>query len=162
MVLTTKKKIEKFNELGLNEKINNFIIDTQVVRGCLSNNKNVDDMGEELKLISKINFSNVDAFELIDKFKTDKDAFIFLDPPYLFSNNATYQTQQEQQDMTDYYAKFYDVLKDKKTKAKIMLIINDLKILRWIYKDFLKGDYNRIYQASKKKMKHLIITNYQV
>jgi hypothetical protein len=53
-----------------------------------------------------------------------------------------------------------NVLQNPLTKAKIMLIINDLKILRHLYKDFIKGDYDRVYQIGKRKEKHLIITNY--
>ena len=45
-------------------------------------------------------------------------------------------------------------------KCKIMLIINKLDILVYLFKDYIKGEYERIYQLSKKKAVHLIITNY--
>ena len=48
----------------------------------------------------------------------------------------------------------------KNAKCKVMLIINKLNILEYLFKDFIRGEYIRIYQNTKKKMKHLIITNY--
>ena len=41
-----------------------------------------------------------------------------------------------------------------------MIILNDLKITRILFKDFIKGSYEKIYQKSKKKCILLIITNY--
>ena len=62
--------------------------------------------------------------------------------------------------MSDYLIKILDVFKDKKTKAKIMLVVNDLKLTRYLFKDFHISEYNKIYQIGKKKSVHLIITNY--
>ena len=45
-------------------------------------------------------------------------------------------------------------------KCKIMIIINKLKILEELFKPYIKDEYIRIYQLSKKESKHLIITNY--
>ena len=42
----------------------------------------------------------------------------------------------------------------------MMFIINDLKILRWLFKDFIKGEYKKIYQIGKREDNHLIISNY--
>ncbi|RTL06723.1 hypothetical protein EKK58_04270 [Candidatus Dependentiae bacterium] len=162
-IKTSKEKKEKLKELNINDYLKQYIMDTQITRGVITKSKNIDDVKPDLDFIKKIDFSHEDAFEFMKPFLSKKDTFIFLDPPYLFSNNETYFPQNKEEgdmDMTDYYIKFIDILKDKKTKAKIMLVINDLKILRWLYKDFVKGDYMRIYQASKKKSKHLIITNY--
>ena len=48
----------------------------------------------------------------------------------------------------------------KTSKCKVMLIINKLNILEYLFNDFIKDEYLKIYQISKKKMYHLIITNY--
>ena len=43
-----------------------------------------------------------------------------------------------------------------------MLIINKLYILEYLFNDYIKGEYDKIYQVGKKKSKHLIITNYNL
>ena len=48
----------------------------------------------------------------------------------------------------------------KSAKCKVMLIISKLNILEYLFKDFIKGEYSKIYAITKKGMKHLIITNY--
>lgn len=158
--LNSKQKVEKLTKSKLNKQIVQYIKDTNVIRGTITHSKNVEDAQEDIKFIKQIKFSNLNAFDFMKPFLGKKDTFIFLDPPYLFSNNETYMPQQQNEDMTDFYVKFYNILADKKIKAKIMLIINDLKILRWLYKDFVVGEYERVYRASKKITKHLIITNY--
>lgn len=158
--LYTKDKLIKFNKLKLNESIKNYITQNVTVKGTITNSKNVNDTEEDLKLMKQIEFSNEDAFIVIEKFRKNKNAFIFLDPPYLFSNNASYLPQKENEDMTDWYMKYLDILNDKTTKAKIMLVINNLAILRILFKDFVKKQYDKIYQFGKRKSSHLIITNY--
>jgi site-specific DNA-adenine methylase len=37
----------------------------------------------------------------MNKYKYKKNAFIFVDPPYLFSDNSGYVAQSEDNDMTD-------------------------------------------------------------
>jgi len=155
-----KKVIEEIGKLEIHSAIKNYLLKNQIVRGYVAKIKNVNDSMNDLYIMGDINFSNDDAFSIIDKFKENKNAFIFLDPPYLFSDNSQYGEQNIDTDNTDFYLKFLEVLKDKKTKAKIMLIINDLKILRVLYKDYIKGDYGKIYQVCKKKARHLIIANY--
>ena len=113
--------------------------------------KNIDNVLEDLELIKHINFSHEDAFNYIERFLYDEKAFIFLDPPYLFSDNKSYSPQRDESDNTDYYIKLISILNNPNVKAKIMLIINDLKILRFIFKDYIKGDYGKIYQLSNKK-----------
>lgn len=155
-----KEKKEIFERTRLNKYIKKIIINNSIVKGTITNSKNLESADDDIKFMKTIKFSNEDAFTFMNKFLYKKNTFIFLDPPYLFSNNETYSPQKENNDNTGFYEKFYNILNDKKVKAKIMLIINDLKILRWIYKDFIVGDYEKVYQVSKKKTRHLIITNY--
>lgn len=158
--IKTREKIELLKKQDINNDIKQYIYKSQIVRGSITKTKNIDVLNDDIKLIEKIHFSNIDAFKFMDNFLYDKDTFIFLDPPYLFSDNKAYNPQKEDTDATDYYVYFLNILKDKNIKAKIMIIINDLKILRWIFKDFIKGEYNKTYQIAKKLSKHLIITNY--
>jgi len=134
-IKTSKEKKEKLKELNINDHLKQYIMDTQVARGVITKSKNIDDVKPGIDFIKKIDFSHEDAFEFMKPFLSKKDAFIFLDPPYLFSNNETYFPQNKEEgdmDMTDYYIKFVDILKDKKTNAKIMLVINDLKNIKMV------------------------------
>ena len=47
-------------------------------------------------------------------------------------------------------------------KCNVMLIINKLNLLEYLFEDYIKGSYNRIYKISRKKTVHLIITNYDI
>lgn len=160
MDLNSKEKKDKFIKTKVNDYLKQYIINSMIIRGTITISKNLENVDEDIKFMKQINFSHEDAFKVIDKFRKNKETFIFLDPPYLFSNNETYNPQKEEQDNTDFYIKFFNILNDRTTKAKIMLVINDLKILRWLYANFLKKDYDKIYQIGKKKTKHLVITNY--
>lgn len=114
-------------------------------------------------LLRKSILTNKDACEVIEKYKNDPHAFIFLDPPYLDSNNTNYnmdarKADGEIVDNTYIYVCIVEALKT--AKAKIMLIINDNKLNRYIFNDFIVGEYDRVYQVTKRKTKHLIIVNY--
>lgn len=154
-----KEQMKKIDDFECDLDFKNFIKQMNIIRGSLVK-KITEPTQDAINFIKTINFYDVDAFDLLNKFKNDKNAFIFLDPPYLFSDNSGYKEQQENPDMSDYLIKILDVFKDKKTKAKIMLVVNDLKLTRYLFKDFHISEYNKIYQIGKKKSVHLIITNY--
>ena len=94
----------------------------------------------------------------MEQYRWDEEAFVFLDPPYLFSDNSGYYPQNDDSDMTDIIVFILDFFAS--CSCKVMLIINDLKILRYVFRDHIKGDYMRTYQIGKKKARHLIIANY--
>ena len=93
-------------------------------------------------------------------YKDDDDAFLFLDPPYLFSDNSGYQAQNIETDMTKIVLDILDLIKN--CKCKVMLIINKLCILGYLFNDYIRGEYDKTYSLTKKKSKHLIITNYNL
>ena len=45
-------------------------------------------------------------------------------------------------------------------KCKVMLVINSNAIIKYLFKDFIKLEYNKTYSTTKNKTKHLVITNY--
>ena len=69
-------------------------------------------------------------------------------------------------DNTQIYIQLLDILK---CKCKVLFSINDCTITRYIYKDYIKNNYNHIYQSShinitdikqkKKQTTILIISN---
>ena len=116
---------------------------------------------EASNLLSKATITNVD-FE--DVFKEAKEGdFIFLDPPYMstFQNyNPDGFSEQDQKRLFECF---------KKTKAKCLLVISDLGIIRELYKDYIKEEYQKTYAINvKNRMKennnvtHLIIANYDI
>ena len=145
-----------------NNKFNNKIIkDTLSARGLIKPRPKID-YTNFIKLYKKIKWFN-DYKEIFNKFKDDKKAFIFLDPPYFSSCNKTYYGQQENEDkyITDGTELFIDILNFMKTcKCKVLLIINKNAITEYIYKDFIKSSYSRTYQLSKSKEILMICSNY--
>jgi site-specific DNA-adenine methylase len=117
---------------------------------------------EHINIIKKIIFSNEDWEDYTKIHSKNVDTFIFLDPPYLFSDNTQYSKmrRKEDADMTDMIPKIADIFKNPETKAKIMLVINDMKIIRYFFNDFIKTEYSKIYAISKRKDNHLVICNF--
>lgn len=133
----------------------------KICRGVMVKHVKNPDSSEQVSLMKKIKFSSDDYLKIINKFSKKEDAFIFLDPPYLFSDNGLYKSQSgEDTDMSDMVIHILNIMNDPKTKAKMMLIINDLKLIRMIYGDLVKGSYSKTYGFSSRKEQHLIIMNY--
>jgi site-specific DNA-adenine methylase len=158
------KKINEDKTINQNEPMFKYLAKTKTIKGkMIKVIKNINHT-EQVKFMKKINFSFVDYMDILNKWKNNKETFIFLDPPYLFSDNSQYSQQKRKEgyDMTDMIYNILNIMKDKKTKAKIMLIINDMKIIRYLYGNMVKDEYDKIYQIGKRKDKHLIICNYNI
>jgi len=104
--------------------------------------------------------SDFDYTHIFNIYRNNEDAFLFLDPPYLFSDNNNYASQVRDTDMTQIIVDIFRFIKT--CKCKVMLIINKLNLLQELFKKYLKGEYLKIYQIGKKKSYHLIITNYNI
>ncbi len=115
-------------------------------------------------LLKRCIITNKDISEIMNQYKDNEDVFLFLDPPYLNSDNTQYKGQtkytagKKLSDNTEQYINVLEFL--KVAKCKVMAIINKTAITSYLYKDFIKGEYNKIYQASKNIATHLIICNY--
>jgi len=148
---------------GVNENLIRYIIKNKFVRGCLCKFDKQEGFNynkKEYDMLKTIRKTNQDYKDILNEYKDIEEAFLFIDPPYLFSDNSQYIPQNEDSDMTDILVNILDYLKT--CKCKVMLIINRLKILDYLFKDYIKGEYTRTYQISKKQNKHLIITNYTI
>ena len=107
---------------------------------------------------------------MFEKFKNDETAFLFLDPPYMFWDNSGYERtfMVDKKDKKDFVNNRYDTTKIiidiyeyfKIAKCKIMLIINKLYFIEWLFNGYIKGSYIKTYQLGKKKETLLIITNF--
>ena len=109
------------------------------------------------------------GFEHVFENYNSADNFMFLDPPYLSSFNAYYDgyvgydcPDKDDKIISDNTKLFIDILDFIKVcKCKCMLIINKNAITSYLYKDFVVGEYDKMYQLTKKKTKHLIVCNYK-
>jgi len=105
---------------------------------------------EEIILLNK------DGFDVLEKYKDNSKCFIFLDPPYLFSENGYYDlTENKTTNIYEYCAK-YDL---KQMKSYIILILNINWINRLIFRDYGIIEYDKKYETTKKKLIHGIISN---
>ncbi len=103
--------------------------------------------------------TNEDYKIILDKYKDNENAFLYLDPPYVDSYNGAYsnytgETHDENMRVIDNTQIYVDLLDILKYKCKVLFSINDCALTRFIYKDFIKNSYNHIYQTS-----HVNITN---
>jgi site-specific DNA-adenine methylase len=144
------------------DKLKKSYLQQFLIRGSLHKKKKISNYDDNIKMMEKIEFTNKDYMTIINENSTNKDCFLFLDPPYLFSDNSGYFTQQNEKDMTNIIVDLQKIIFDKKIKAKVMLIINKLSILEHIFKGYIVGEYTKQYSMSKKIMKHLIICNYKI
>jgi site-specific DNA-adenine methylase len=166
-----KNKIKNFDK---NELAEHFLFFTKVynrVYGLYPDKKKINDLDiNKYNIffnfidIAKINCK--DYLYLFRKYKNNKNALLFLDPPYLSSFNGLYYSYKQGEcniekkiiDNTKLFIDIYNFL--KKAKCKILLVINDNALTRFIYKDFIRETYDVCYRLNHKKTKHLIITNY--
>jgi len=159
-----KNVIEQINNMNYDKKLIEYWKQCRIVRGT---NIKVCKLGikfdKSIEQLKNINFSCVDWYNYTLEHAKNENTFIFLDPPYLFSDNSQYSQckRKENCDVTDILYKALEIFKNPTTKAKIMLIINDMKIIRWMYKDYILGEYKKIYQLGKREDNHLIICNYK-
>jgi hypothetical protein len=119
---------------------------------------------DDLKIIyDKIKWYN-DFKKLFNNYKDDKNAFIFLDPPYFASDNKTYYNAEYKNidgHLTDNTAMYIDILNYFKTcKCKLMMVINKKMIIEYLFKDYIKGEYSKKYGRTQNKEILLVITNY--
>lgn len=83
------------------------------------------------------------ALKVIDAYKDDENAFLYLDPPYITTNNETYA---ECDGKTIH--KLLDIIKDETIKCKIMIHIEFLGYTYDKLKEHMKVYYPKRYELS--------------
>lgn len=100
-----------------------------------------------------ITFFNKDAIEIYNEYKTNKKALIFLDPPYMDTNNSHYINPS---------LNIYEYLSNNEIQNEKAFIIICVKY-NWIINCIFKGCkmiiYDFKYQTTKKPINHVIIIN---
>ena len=96
---------------------------------------------------------NDDAINIMNTYKDDKKCLIFLDPPYLNSCNDFY---------LDAKCNIYEYLYNNQIntlKSYVVLCLENNWIIQLLFKRFIKCEYAKQYELSKKKTTHMIISN---
>ena len=171
-----KEKWEELKKKENKNKFDVFLINklSSFRRGLLKDNifKKINNITNTEKYENIVNFytkneiklKNKDYLKIFEEVKDKENVFVFLDPPYLDSYNSSYSSYAPDTknkiifDNTKMYIDILELLKNG--KCKVLLIINKNAINEYIFKDFIKGEYNKIYQITKRITDHLIITNY--
>lgn len=102
---------------------------------------------------AKVKIMNKDALEVYKEFKDNSKALIFIDPPYLSSVNSFYKTPS-----TLIYEYLFENDIDKE-KANIILCLENIWIIKLLFKGKKSIIYDKKYEPSKKKTEHIIIMN---
>ena len=107
---------------------------------------------------TKIKLSNDDYKKVLELYKDDQNAFIFLDPPYLSDRNNI----NDIYDILSFSDEDFLYIRDylKTAKCKIMIVVLNSVFMRFAFENHIKYKYDKIYQLCKKKVEHLVITNY--
>jgi len=114
---------------------------------------------EQYRFIEFVKSPNVEIifgnwFDLYDKYKNDETAYIIFDPPYLQLCNDFYLNKS-----VNVYEYFFNN-KITDYKSKILFVLEDIWIIRLLFNGCNTYTYDKQYQTTKKKTKHLCITNY--
>ena len=104
----------------------------------------------------EIIFHNKDGVQIINEYKNNDHNFIFLDPPYLISCNSFYSDA----DVNVYEYLYINQINNM--KALIILCLESNWIIKLLFNNQVKKEYSKLYQSSKKKTTHLIISNFSL
>ena len=137
--------------------------DNLIARGVINMPTLLYDYTDLKKLYDKIIWFN-DYKIVFEKLKNDNKAFVFIDPPYFQSANRSYSGDDyidEERNLKDNTKIYIDILQFMiGAKCKVMLIVNNSEIIKYLYKDYYKDCYNKTYGLSRNKAVLNIYTNY--
>lgn len=105
---------------------------------------------------AKISFTCGDAIAVIDEYKDKANCALILDPPYINTSNEFYRYDDFKKSVNIYeYLALNDI---KKFKAYFMAILENNWIIKLLFRDNTIVEYSKMYQTSKKKTTHFVIT----
>jgi site-specific DNA-adenine methylase len=101
-----------------------------------------------------IEIRNEDGIRIYEEFKNNNQNLIFLDPPYILSDNTLYKTPN----IDIYKYLFHNNFKNE--ESQIILVLEYMWIISLLFKDCNIYLYDKRYQmAKKKRTQHAIIKN---
>ena len=100
----------------------------------------------------KVIFSTIGGIDIYEQYK-NKNAIIFLDPPYIMSCNTYYQTPE-----LNIYEHLYhhDICTPP---AEVIFCLESIWLIKLLFRKYKFIAYDKVYQARKKKTTHVIINN---
>jgi site-specific DNA-adenine methylase len=158
--------IEELKTEGIPDNILFAFQDSILHMGLMKTSRYLPDFIHLRNLLQRCHITELDAINnIFEMYKEDKDAFLFCDPPYLDTNTKQYGRSNKRsdlgkklQDNSNHYIGLLNLL--RYGKCKVMGIINKTYLTEYLFKDFIKGEYNKCYGASKSRTIHIILTNY--
>lgn len=111
------------------------------------------------KMLQRLKITNNDCFEVIEQYRNDEDAILYMDPPYI----STSQNQYKNKFSVAQIERIAQIFKDKTVKCKLMLHIEFIGYTYHLFHDYLKVYYPKRYNLETKPMykKYIMIaTNY--
>ena len=102
----------------------------------------------------EIILSNEEGSDICKKYENNNKALIFLDPPYMQSENSFY---------SDGNVNIYEYLNNNnilKNTSKIILVLEDNWIVKLLFKEHKFISYPKKYEYKQRKTNHLIINNF--
>ena len=130
-----------------------------------------------INFFNKSNITNFDFKQIFKNYEDNEKIFLYLDPPYSNSYNASYSNYNNKHDenlnIIDNTQIYLDLLFFlKNAKCKILFSINMNALTIYLYQDYIKYIYTQVYQnthknientkATKKKEQVLIISNFEI
>lgn len=150
--------------VDISEPLQTYFFKSFVCRGIVKHvaNCGYDDLN---KFLQEVTITQKNYSEILEQYKNDETAFLFVDPPYFNSDNTQYTAFTENLDcdknILDNTKMYVDLSKFIKIcKCKIMIIVNENYLMHYIFDGYIKGTYRKQYSVSKKNTTHLIICNY--
>lgn len=162
------KTKEEYNELKKEDTLINYLYLNKVYSiraGLYPTNKMVNrttfDTILNAPIIEFIRNANIeilnkDAIELIEEYKDNKHAMLFIDPPYLNTDNRYYKEPS---------FKIYEYVNNNnfmKMNALFIFCLNNNWILDLLFKYFIKVEYDKKYQTTKTPIKHCLYINKKI
>jgi site-specific DNA-adenine methylase len=178
------KKYNKFIEPFKNGNNCHIIPTTKVIEWINDNKGNLDidftrdaTNGGRIKTIPRtvkyddlaVLYSRIKWFDdfktVLNILKDNERGFVFLDPPYLSSDNSKYygNIKIANKTVVDNTGIFIDILNFFKTaKCKVMLVINKNAINEYIMNGYIKYNYSKNYGTTGKNDCLMVCTNYEI
>jgi site-specific DNA-adenine methylase len=103
-----------------------------------------------------ITFTNREAIDVIEEYKGNKECFLFLDPPYIFTCNDFYKGSVNDIKLNIYEYLFNNNIND--FDCEVMLCIENIWINKMLFKqNLIHEPYKKRYENSRKKTEHIVV-----